>query len=77
MSDIGTQPNSYDCGVFLCHYARMVSEGFAITSDIDWLSNMRQQILRAVTECALQDLHERVSEFHYITRLLFCWKTGS
>ncbi|KAK3907127.1 Ubiquitin carboxyl-terminal hydrolase 36 [Frankliniella fusca] len=53
---IGKQPNGFDCGIFVCYYARMVCEGRDITASIDWLPGMRRHILNEINACALDDL---------------------
>lgn len=59
--DIGIQPNCNDCGVFLCHYARMVCEGEPITSCIDWLTGMRRHMSKEIFKCTLENLKPQVS----------------
>ncbi|KAK3922253.1 Sentrin-specific protease 1, partial [Frankliniella fusca] len=53
---IGKQPNDFDCGIFVCYYARMVCEGRDITASIDWLPGMRRHILNEINACGLDDL---------------------
>ncbi|KAE8746842.1 hypothetical protein FOCC_FOCC006401 [Frankliniella occidentalis] len=54
-SGIGSQPNSWDCGVFVCYYARMVAEGNTITDSIEWLTNRRRQMAKEILAGVLQD----------------------
>ncbi|KAE8740219.1 hypothetical protein FOCC_FOCC014271 [Frankliniella occidentalis] len=60
-SNIGRQPNWWDCGVFVCHYARMVAEGQEVTASIDWLTTMREHMVHEILSGCLQERSAIVS----------------
>lgn len=60
-ANICKQPNSFDCGVFLCYYARMVCEGEPISESIDWLPNARHHMTKEIIQCSLESFPLPVS----------------
>ena len=60
----------YDCGVFVCRYARLVCEGENVSSGLEWLPGMRREILEALLTCSLSELPPTVRENFEITALI-------
>ncbi|KAK3929244.1 Sentrin-specific protease 3 [Frankliniella fusca] len=62
--DIARQDNSYDCGPFICFYARRVCESKGCSASASYMSSLRLKLMKEILRCSLIEESHQELLFH-------------